>query len=373
MAVLGHRGRLWLRREAPDPVVLQPSAVHAYSNGLVVRSEAFWSGDEVSLISSIGLPIVTQGGAVPCPDGHGVYAGSTWLVGSNRDHITADEDPFYADEPDGNVAFYLREQDVGLLDSASFFIYRDQMDRVSFYTDQEVALRGDRSQRVALARVDFGSLILAPWGSVDYQNALLLCNEELDGTDYQNSDVLDEVTLASICNSAPSYQPPVAGTGDYENADVSPRSDVNRPPDRSFWTVQGDLAEWSLNLTSQEVDTTALGERYGESIKALITGGGSLDFIVTRRVGLDQSGAPRADSTQLMRLLLMAERGCTADAQFWMIDDQVDAGELLPGDLFYDTRLMITSLAINTRASEYIAGSANFVTIGRIDLRQGTN
>jgi hypothetical protein len=371
MAVLGHRGRLWLRREAPDPVVLQPSAVHAYSNGLVVRSEAFWTGDEVTLTASSGLPIVTTGGAVACPDGHGVFFGSDWLLGANRAHITAEDDLFYVDEPDEDVPFYLREEDVGLLDSASFFIYRDRMDRISFYADQEAAMRGDRSQRVALGRVDFGSMILGPWGSADYQNALVLCGGDIG--DYEFSDIQDEVTLASICDSAPGYQAPVAGTEDYDNADVQPRSSINRPPDRNIWTVQGDLSEWSLSLTSQEVDTTALGERYGESIKALITGGGTLDFIVTRRSGTDRSGAPRPDSTQLMRLLLMAERGCTADAQFWMIDDQPDVGELLPGDLFYDTRMMITSMAINTRATDYIAGSVNFVTVGQIDLRVGSN
>lgn len=371
MAVLGHRGRLWLRREAPDPVVLQPSAVYSFGNGLVVRSQGFWSGDEVSLTCSSGLPIVTGAGEVPCPDGHGVYFGSPWLLGSNRDHVASEDDPFYVSGPDEAVPFYLSQEDVGQLDTASFFIYRDRMDRVSLYTNREAALRGDRGQRVALGRVDFGSMILAPWGSADYQNALVLCGGDIG--DYEFSDIQDEVTLASICDSAPAYESPVAGTDDYDNAEVTPRSDVNRQASSGFWTVQGDLSEWSLNLTAQEVDTTALGELYGESIKALITGGGSLDFIVTRRTGTDRSGAPRPDSTQLMRLLLMAERGCTADAQFWMIDDQDDVGELLPGDLFYDTRMMITSMAINTRAIDYIAGSANFVTVGQIDLRVGSN
>lgn len=352
MAVLGHRGRLWLRRQAPDPVVLQPSAVNVNTNSLVVRSETFWSGDEVTLTCSRGLPIVTEAGTVACPDGHATYVGGGWLLGPNRTHITSDDDPFYVDEPDEDVAFYLREEDVGLLDSINFFIYRDQMDRVSFYTSQEAALRGDPTQRVALARVDFGGLILAPVGSTSYQNALVLCSSAIDA--YEFPDAQAEVPLALICSSTPSYQAPLN-------------------TESSVWTVQGDLAEWSLNLTSQEVDSTALGERYGESIKALITGGGSLDFIVTRRAATDQSGAPRADSTQLMRLLLMAERGCTADAQFWMIDDQADVGELLPGDLFYDTRMMITSMAINTRAADYIAGSANFVTVGQIDLRVGRN
>lgn len=370
MAVLGHRGRLWLRRDAPDPVVLLPGAIHYGANAIHLSHTGYWSGDEVSLSAPGGLPI-DLGDGVGCPDGHGMYAGSDWLLGVNRSHISDDDDGFYA--ADDDAFFYLREEDVGLLDVVSLFIYRDQLGRVSFYTTQEAALGGSKALRVSLERVDFGSLILAPWGGADYQNALLLCSAELDGSDYQNSDVLDEVTLTSICDAAPAYSSPAAGTAEYGNAEITPRGDINRSPEKSLWTVQGDLSEWSLSLTSQEVDTTALGEQYGDSIKALITGGGTFDFLVTRRQGVDQSGAPRQDSTQLMQLLLMGQHGCKADAQFWMIDDQPDAGELLPGDLFYESRLMITSMAINTRATDYIAGSANFVTVGTIDLKSGSN
>lgn len=369
MAVLGHRGRLWLRREAPDPVVLLSGAVHFPSNSFHVNDLGYWSGDEVSLIASSGLPIQVDE-SVGCPDGHGTFAGGKWLLGPNRDHIVSEDDTFYTLD---QSFFYTRPEDVGLTDVGSFYVYRDQLGRVSLYLTQDAALRGSKAERIALARVDFGSLILAPWGHADYQNALLLCSDELDLSDYQNSDVLDQVSLMSVCDSAPGYRALSPVGDDYSSAEVNPWSDVDRPVDRNIWTVQGDLSEWSLRLTSQEVDATALGERYGDSIKALITGGGTLDFLVTRRLGTDSTGAPRHDSTTLMRLLLMAENGCQADAQFWMINDQDGFGELLPGDLFYSTRLMITSLAINTRASEYIAGSANFVTIGRIDLRQGTN
>lgn len=369
MPVLGHRGKLWLRREAPEAVVLPVTAANYRNDAFYVSNPGYWTGDEVTISSSLGLPI-DFGDGVGCPDGHGVYAGSEWLLGANRSHVSDDTDTFYASD---SAFFYLREEDVGLHESFSLFIYRDQLDRISFYLTQEDALSGSRSERVALAQVDFGNLILAPVGSSDYQNALILCSDELNGGDYQNADIQDEVTLASICDFAPAYQAPTAGTGDYNNADVTPRMDVDRPPDRNIWTVQGDLSDWSLNLTSQEVETTALGERYGESIKALVTGGGSFDFLVSRRTRTDQTGAPKSDSTQLLRLLLMAERGCTADAQFWMIEDQADTCSLLPGDLFYQTRLMITSIAINTRSSEIIAGSANFVTIGQIDLKAGTN
>lgn len=368
MPVLGHRGKLWLRREAPEPVVLYVNSVNFGNNTLYLNNKGYWSGDEVSISCNLGLPI-DFGDGVGCPDGHAVYFGSDWLLGSNRSHITSDTDEFYTNE---EAFFYLREEDVSLNDIASVFVYRDQLDRISFYINQEAALRGAPADRIPLSRVDFGSLLLAPWGSSDYQNALLLCTQSLDYSDYQNSDVRDEATLASLCQFAPSYSSPTAGVGDYNNADIRPRSSINRTPDRSIWSIQGDLSDWSLNLTSQEIDTTALGEKYGESIKALITGGGTFDFLVSRRAINDANGLPRTDSTLLLRLLLMTEKGCNVDAQFWMIDSQPDACGLLPGDLFYETRLMITSIAINTRAAEIIAGSANFVTIGSIDLRAGT-
>lgn len=137
----------------------------------------------------------------------------------------------------------------------------------------------------------------------------------------------------------------------------------------SDWYIQSLLREWSLNLTAPEVDTTGVGERFGDAVKSVVSGGGSLDFIIDRR-----EDAGSYDPTALLNLLLMTEKGCKADAEFWMIDNRVDnAGTLLPGDLYYETQLMVTSIAINTRPDEIIAGSLNFVTVGEIALRMGTN
>lgn len=371
MAVLGHRGKLWLRREAPDAVVVPTSAVHLLTNAILVRNPGYWSGDEVTITCPDGLPIDSGSGQPGCPDGHAMYAGADWLLGANRAHVAGDDDDFYL--ADDEAPFYLRSEDVGLAETRSFFVYRDQLDRLSFYTSQAAALRGSKSDRIPLFRVDFGSLLLAPVGSVDYQNALALCSSELDLGDYRFSDIQDEVTLASICESAPAYQAPTAGTDDYDNADVQPRGEVDSPVDRGIWNVQGQLSEWSLSLTAQEVDTTAVGEKFGDSVKSLVTGGGQVDFLIARKRGTDRSGAEMSDSTTLLRLLLMSEKGCKADAQFWMITDQVDAGELLPGDLFYQSQLLVTSIAINTRATDIIAGSLNFVTVGEIALKMGTN
>jgi len=354
MAVLGHRGKLWLRREAPDPVVLPTTAVHLASNAILVRNPGYWSGDQVTIVSTDGLPVDGGSGQPGCPDGHAMYRGGPWQLGANRAHISSDADTFYAEND--AAAFYLRSQDVGLAVSRDYFIYRDQLDRLSFYTSQAAALRGASGERVPLFAVDFDNLILAPLGSEAYQSALELC--VIGGAD-------DESSLASVCSNAPVYQPSPISPADCNSG--SPSGDCG------LWSVQGQLSEWNLNLTAQEVDTTAVGEKFGDSIKSLITGGGQLDFLVAREHLLDPSGASKNDTTILMRLLLMSEKGCKADAQFWMIDDQADAGELLPGDLYYSTQLLVTSMAINTRAPEIIAGSLNFVTVGEIALKMGTD
>ena len=371
MAVVGHGGRLWLRRDAPDALLLGLDALHLLSNTLLVKDEAYWSGDEVTLTNARGLPLALEGDTPACPDGYATYAGSSWPLGPNRAHIGDDADTFYSSEDD--EPFYTLEGDTGLLTSASFFVYRDQLDRLSFYTTQAAALRGRKQDRIQLYRVDFGSLILAPYGTQDYQNALLECSGQLDLGDYTFSDVQDEVTLQSICDFAPDYQSPVAGTGDYQNAEIEPRYEIDSPPDKGLWSIQGQLSNWNLTLTAAEIDTTSVGEKFGDAVKSIVTGGGTVDFLVGREDRTKVDGAPQLDSTSLLRLLLLTEKGCKADCQFWMIDEQRDALHLLPGDLYYESQLLVTSAAINTRASEYIAGTINFVTVGKIGLKMGTN
>lgn len=299
MAILGTGGKLKLRREAPDPVVVGVSSVNA-TNNTVSAGTTFWSGDEVRLTSSRGLPFDVDGSlsGPDCPDGHGIYYGGSYLLGSNRSHTTSSSDPFYFST--NTNQFYLRSTDVGLTTSSDFYAHLDQVGRLSFYSSRAQALLGATSDRIDIFAVDFGQL------------------------------------------------------------------EIQAVVTEDDWYIQSLLREWSLNLTAPEVDTTGVGEKFGDSVKSVVSGGGSLDFIVDRK-----STPNEQDPTALMNLLLMTEKGCTADAEFWMITDRTATADLLPGDLYYETQLMVTSMAINTRPDEIIAGSLNFVTVGDISLRMG--
>lgn len=357
MAVLGHGGRLRLKREVPEPIVLRSDDLYVASNSIFMRNPAFWSGDQITLSCINGLPIDVSGGGPDCPDGYGTYYGGDWFIGSNRDHIVTDASNFY--DANNAVQFYMRQEESGITTSITYYIYRDQLDRISFYSTRAAALKGATAERTTLYKVDFNTLSVSSAGTTEYENAIAVCSIDI-GT-YAFSDVQDKATLISICDFASDFEEPV--NFEYSTAYVT-LVDVNK------WVVQAQLTEWALNLTAPEVDITAVGEKFGDSVKSLVTGGGTMDFLIDRLA----TGENEADSTVLLNLLLLTEKGCKARAEFYMIVNRPEGvAGVLPGDLFYETELLVTSVAVNTRATEIIAGSLNFVTVGEIALRMGTN
>lgn len=355
MAILGVNGIVRLRREAPSPIVISISTARADIDSFVIRNQEFWNGDEVRLLAPEGLPLSTSA----LPNGVGCYFGSFWELASNRSHVTAENDQYYA--ANNSAYFYNRGTPVN---SATYYIYRDRLDRISFYDTRAKALKGNPADRVDIKQLDFRYIVLSAAGTEEYDNAIAECVAAAG--DYRLSDVVDESTLQSICDFPPSYLQPVAGTAEYDNAELSPRRWINGFP----WIIQGLVEEWSLDLNADSVNTTAVGDKFGENVKSVVTGGGSFDFYVDRQTSEDSY-----DSTSLMQLLLMTEKGCKANAQFYMLygrEERPERPEQLAGDLFYECDILITNSAINTRAGTLIVGTANFVTTGQIQLRMGT-
>jgi hypothetical protein len=353
MAVLGIEGFVRFRREAPSPIVVPVSALRADIDTIQVESTDFWNGDEVYLLTPDGLPFSTD----TLPGGVGCYYGSYWELGANRTHVTAEDDEYYV-SGDDTVYFYNQGTPVN---SGNYFIYRDQLGRVSFYANRAAALGGAVDDRIDLRQLNFRYLLIAAAGTEEYANALVEC---LAATgEYRLSDVVDEVTLESICDFAPTYLQPVAGVDEYDDAELTPRRWVNGFP----WIIQGELREWSIELNSDNVDATSVGQKFGESVKAVVSGGGSFDFLVERRTEED-----KYDSTSLMRLLLLTEKGAKAEAEFYMISDRPKThGTVAPGDLYYKCDVLVTNTAVNTRADDAIVGTAQFVTTGPIELKMG--
>lgn len=355
MAVLGTNGIVRLRRDAPSPIVLPVSAARADIDVFLVRSQEYWNGDEVRLFSPDGLPLSTDA----LPSGVGCYFGSFWELAANRSHVTAETDEYYVTDDD-DVYFYNRGTPIN---TATYYIYRDRLDRVSLYNTRAKALAGETADRVDIKQLNFDYILMSAAGTEEYDNAIAECVAAAG--EYKLSDVTDEVTLESICDFPPLFLQPVAGNSEYDDAELQPRRWINGFP----WIIQGCIAEWSIELDAAGINTTAVGDKFGENVKSIVSGGGTFDFDIDRKASDDSY-----DATALMQLLLLTEKGCKAQAQFYMIygrQESTSRPELLPGDLFYECDILITNSAVNTRAGEIIVGTANFVTTGPIELRMG--
>ena len=272
MPVLGRNGILRLRREQIDPVTIAASDVNTSTKTAQLQQPVLFSGDLVDLQAAAGATLPLDLPPLPPPESGPIPPS-----------------PVYPS-------------------SVSLYVYRDQLDRISFYATRAQALRGDPSERIAI---------------------------------YQPSQPFTITT------------PPI-NTGFVTNTD--------------YWKIQANIVDWTLNLSVAQIDTTALGDQFNDAVKSgIVSGGGSFNFLIDR----ENNGDTYQDSSFLLDLLLLTDTGCKANTEFWMIRHRTPnlCTTQIPGSLYYTADILIVSSAINTSAENIINGSVEFVTVGEIALR----
>jgi len=379
MAVLGTNGKIVLSRSAPAPVAVNVTALNQDKNIISLTTPGFRSGDLVEVASTNNWPnanlysdplipsyanifdyqdyaeMVGYGTAYPA----GLLRPFRWLSTENNDVLTTEDGNVFAVQSDADITPYRNR----------LYVHVDALNRLSFYRTRAAALEG--ANNATREDIDQSDFALDPSGQIE----LRLVNE---------------------------------------------------------WKLEACLQSWSLNLNASEIDTTGLGDQFFDGVKSLVQGGGTFDFFIEREerdtrntaivsrseyanayvfFGVEEnitynnaavSGssagttaydnaevtpAPAAftlDSTALatlgtsnvLRLLLNTNEQYEAEAEFWMIDSDVQdrtsyTGMLLPGDLYYKAQIMLTSSAVSVRATDVITGSANFVTVREVQLREG--
>jgi hypothetical protein len=341
MPVLGRGGVLELEREPIDPVVVTAAALQPAVNAVTISNPHFWSGDRVLLVASRGLPL---GGT--SPDGYGLYTDGVWTNIKVPGSQGSREDPFYVANA-LEIDFYVTAAAAGLETSKEVFVHRDVLDRVSFYRSARQAVNGRSADRIPIENLDFGAMIVAPDGPAPYRQQLIALSDDLN--DYAGAEQL-------LIDALDSQLVP--------------------PPVSQGFKLQAWLEEWSLRLSGNEVDATPLGEKFGDSVKALITGGGTLNCLLEHSYKRDEQ-----DSTALMQLLFFLEKGCKSKAHFYMskdrelgeVDQLGEPGYTYGGSIYYEAEIIITTSSVNTRADGVIALTCDFVTTGEIALRMGTD
>lgn len=396
MAVLGSGGKLELRREAPSPCVITPEDLNLSKNTFELHCEGYWPGDKVVISAPGGLPIFING--IPQRyDSVATYQQSYLFVAANRDHISSNTDDFYkkgteayykgnSSYQNNDALFYYQGEDEQDTETGQLegYLCIDALGRAVLYETKCEGLSCCGTSQYSFSNgnttLDFDFFVINPFGSGEYQNAVTACFGDIG--EYVFNDIAEDDgtpdpnrRVDSICNDPPKYLKPAANANTeafvYDNADVQPRGNVNQGP-HPLWTVLCEIREWSLNLDAPSVDTTGVGEKFGNSVKSLVSGGGSVEFFIDKKCyedGVD-------NGTYLMRLLLMTQMdGCRAKAKFYMMTGKescgVACGGSLGGNMWYETDILVVQNAVNLRPDEMVAGTANFVTTGEIKLQMG--
>lgn len=150
MAILGQDGRIQLVREAPNPETLPPSGLRVAERDIAGLGTGFWSGDKVVLFAERGLPTNST------PTGTLQWVGvGPYIAGPTRLHVPNDASAFWV--PDDSNAHW-ENLLPGDPVEATYYIYVDEFDRISFYESLESSLSGNVGDRIPILSVDWGRM-----------------------------------------------------------------------------------------------------------------------------------------------------------------------------------------------------------------------
>lgn len=351
MAILGNGGTLELSRATPLPMAMSIARLNLTSILTVsLTNQDYWTGDHVVIASSKGVFFNANNDSYgDCPDGHAIYSGGKWSRGPSRSFYTGsdtDTSQFYDQSSGADLNdWYNTNSTTGLTTTFDAYIYRDELDRLLFFSTESEAHRGDSSDRIRLRKVDCGNFIIAPYNSnAGYIDALNSAAQSLSAVTLTSPEqpLRQAITVPSLLEEACETDP--------------------------IWLVQSDLKEWALSIDSANLDTTSIGETFGEHVKAVVRGAGTLDFLVDHR-----DNGSELDAMTLLRLVLMTERQCNTKAKFYLYKDRSGVGTQNHGSAYYECDLLLTNTKVNTRATAIIAGSADFVATSEIKLKVESN
>lgn len=374
MAILGSGGVLELSRETPKPMALSIARFNIGTTPLSISlaNQGYWTGDRVVIASSDGLPFdVNEDGYADCPDGHAMYRGSQWLTGPARAFYAGgntDTSPFYHQFTDtaiiitqsgdtlvtqsgdtliavtgdeDNDDWYNNSSITGLTTTYSAYIHRDELDRITFFPTESAAYTADAGDRIEMKKVNFGNFVIAAYSNnAGYTAAMNSVASDVDALKLTSSEQKLEqvITMPAL---------------------FSTLCETDRQ-----WVLQCGLQEWALSIDAANLDTTAIGDTFGEHVKALVRGAGTLQFIVDHR---DQ--ADELDAMTMLRLVLLTENQCNTNAKFYLYKNRNESTNQINGSAYYQCDVLLTNTRVNVQATDIIAGTADFVATSEIKLK----
>lgn len=284
--ILGYGGSIEISREWPEPTAIPQSA--AKQSSLLCREPGFWTGQRVLVYSHLGVPLMLGGAAyAPCPDGHRFW-GDKGVAGPRTLHRSTDSSRFWL--ANDSSRFWEDEATVGLTRLTSAYIHRNQIDQITFYSSENGAISKRADSLIPFSPVEYKSLLIAPY---DPSDAYQLAVEAL-------GQAIFETEVEREAKASNFFDIPDAILEGYED------------PERRGWSFVAACTEWALQTDPTVLDSTAIGEDFGDSVKDHVKGSGSFNCFVSTA----PTTSDRFDAKSFVRLMLMTETGSKARARF---------------------------------------------------------
>lgn len=333
--ILGYGGTIQLNREWPEPTVF-PQSSRAGVNSIFCQNKAFWTGQKVLIYSSRGIPFIKNGSAyAPCPDGHRFWGGSDLAQGPNTSH-RASGNTFFWNSANYESFFWENEFSTGFNRVITAYINRDQLDRITFYLSENAAINRFENELLIFSNVEYKSLLIAPYSS---------------STNYQVAfEALGEFMFDEDCQ----YEKPVSSIIELPNEMLS----VAEDPEQRGWSILVGCREWTLQTDPTVLDTTAIGEDFGDSVKDVIKGSGSFNGFINA----NNRNAGQFDARGFIRLMLMTETGSRARARF-RVQDQRSAGCQSEDAVWIEADILLGPGEISASVDDAVKYSSQFVVV----------
>lgn len=347
MPIAGRFGSVELSREWPKPIVFPSSALQASASGegtLDIVASGFWVGDRVVLTTEFGVPgDLNNDGFADSISGFGFYGGSKYQTGVRRSHLIDNNSSFYTPVDSDRVYDAVPEGSLTM----SGFLGRDSLDRVKLYSDESGAHLGSPESEIPLYSVFTGGMLLTPYSELkDYTNQL----PELLATTQQTQPITKERTVSREVTLPPAVAEAYSNTtGDT-------------------WNFVASTESWSIELSSNKLDMTAIGECFGQYTKSVAEGAGTMRFLIEPKWKSETYGVEA-----LLHLVLMVQQeGSKAKSRFYVYNNLPEReGGFQHISLAYVCSTFLSNVNLTVEAPDLIRGTADFVIVGKpkIELR----
>jgi hypothetical protein len=396
MAVLGTFGKVVFNRSAPTPIAVDITALNEDKNIISLTTTGFRSGDLVEVASIDNWPNVDLADPPLIPTYANVYdyqdypelvGYSTaypsellrpyrWLATEYNDALTTESGDVIAVQPADEDATPYRNR---------LYVHVDVLNRLSFYRTRAAALAG--ANDVTRDDIDQSDFTLDPTAPIE----LRLVNEWkleacLQGWNLSlNSNEIDTTGLGDKFFDGVKSLIQGGGSFDFlverEANDTRNTAIINQSQyanARCFVDVDQNITYSDADIVGTAGSIADYGPNYNDaSLDPGVTAYDNADITPRNEIAVWLTPTLATFGTSnLLRLLLNTNEQSEAEAQFWMIDsdalnrDSYSNG-LEPGDLYYQAQVMLTSSAVSVRVADVITGSANFVTVRDVQLREG--